>query len=128
MINQIETEVQYLQIKAEMEALLQKATQSGGFASLTEQEDQELLRLSHMVKAYEDIHHPMPTQPTTLDGMIKLKMFEMNLRQKDLAVLLDIEAPRVSDLLRGKRKVSLSAARQLYKKLGIPAEFILENG
>ena len=124
----ITTEAKYREVQAEVEAFLQKATQGGGFASLTEQEDQELLRLSHLVKTYEEAHYPMPAQPTTLDGMIKLKMFEMNLRQKDLAALLEIEAPRVSDLLRGKSKISIAVARQLYKKLGIPAEFILENG
>ena len=127
MIDNLNTETEYKQVQAEVELLLQKATQGGGFASLTEEEDQTLLRLSHLVKAYEETHYPMPTQPTTLDGMIKLKMFEMNLRQKDLAALLEIEAPRVSELLRGKRKINMEVARQLYKKLGIPAEFILEH-
>ena len=69
----------------------------------------------------------MPSQPQTLAGMIELKMFERKLKQKDLAELLEVEAPRVSELLRGKRRLSLEMARQLYKKLGISAEFILEH-
>ena len=122
------TETQYRQVQAEVEALLQKATQGGGFASLSEQEDQQLLRASHLVKVYEEKQYPMPDKPTTLDGMIRLKMFEMNLRQKDLADLLGVDPPRVSELLCGKRKLSIAVARQLYKKLGISAEFILEKG
>ncbi|WP_461085573.1 helix-turn-helix domain-containing protein [Spirosoma flavus] len=127
MITNIQTEADYRAVQAEVEAYLQKATQGGGFASLSEQDDQELLRLSHLMRAYEQLYYPMPSQPQTLAGMIELKMFERKLKQKDLAELLEVEAPRVSELLRGKRRLSLEMARQLYKKLGISAEFILEH-
>jgi HTH-type transcriptional regulator/antitoxin HigA len=33
--------------------------------------------------------------PTTLLGMIELKMYEMNLKRKDLASLLGVEASRI---------------------------------
>lgn len=127
MVTDIQSEAEYRQVQAEVEAYLQKATQGGGFASLSESDDQELLRLSHLMRAYEQHHFPMPTQPQTLAGMIELKMFERKLKQKDLAKLLEVEAPRVSELLRGKRRLSMEMARQLYKKLGIPADFILEH-
>lgn len=127
MIFDIKNEFDYRQVQTEVEIYLQKATQGGGFASLTEEDDRELLRLSHLMRTYEQEHYPMPTQPQTLVGMIELIMFERKLKQKDLANLLEIEAPRVSELLRGKRRVSMELARQLYKKLNIPAEFILEH-
>ena len=127
MITDIQTEADYRAVQVEVEAYLQKATQGGGFASLSEQDDQELLRLSHLMRAYEQANYPMPSQPQTLAGMIALKMFERKLKQKDLAELLEVEAPRVSELLRGKRRLNLEMARQLYKKLGISAEFILEH-
>ena len=66
-------------------------------------------------------------QPQTLTGMIELKMFELKLKQKDLAELLGIEAPRVSELLRGKRPINLAIAKRLYQKLHIPADFILDR-
>lgn len=127
MVTTINTESEYRRVQAVIETYLQKATEGGGFASLSEEDDGELLRLSHLMRAYEQQHFPMPTQPQTLAGMIELKMFERKLKQKDLARLLEIEAPRVSELLRGKRRVSIELARQLYKKLDIPAEFILEH-
>ena len=127
MITEIKTETDYRQVQTDVETYLQKATQGGGFASLTEADDRELLRLSHLMRAYEQERYPMPTQPQTLAGMIELKMFERKLKQKDLAELLEVEAPRVSELLRGKRRVSIDMARQLYKKLDISAEFILEH-
>jgi HTH-type transcriptional regulator/antitoxin HigA len=123
----IQSEADYRQVQVQVEAYLQQATQGGGFASLSESDDQELLRLSHLMRAYEQQHYPMPTQPQTLAGMIELKMFERKLKQKDLAKLLEVEAPRVSELLRGKRRLSMEMAQQLYKKLGIPADFILDH-
>ena len=127
MITAIKCEFDYRRVQTEVEIYLQKATQGGGFASLTGEDDRELLRLSHLMRTYEQEHYPTPTQPQTLVGMIELIMFERKLKQKDLADLLEIEAPRVSELLRGKRRVSMELARQLYKKLNIPAEFILEH-
>ena len=126
MITKINNEATYRQAQAEVESYLQKATSGGGFASLSTEDDQDLLRLSHLVKAWEETHYPMP-QPQTLTGMIELKMFELKLKQKDLAELLGIEAPRVSELLRGKKPVNIHIAKQLYQKLNIPAEFILDQ-
>jgi HTH-type transcriptional regulator / antitoxin HigA len=126
MIIEINSDAMYRQAQAMVETYLQKVTAGGGFASLSADDDQELLRLSHLVRAWEEAHYPMP-QPQTLTGMIELKMFELKLKQKDLADLLGIEAPRVSELLRGKRPVSLTIAKRLYQKLHIPADFILDH-
>jgi len=127
MITDVNTEEDYKQVQAEVETYLQKATLGGGFDSLSGADDQELLRLSHLMRAYEEQHYPMPTQPQTLAGMVELKMIERNLKQRDLAELLEVEVLRVTELLQGKRRVSIKLARQLYKKLNIPADFILEH-
>jgi HTH-type transcriptional regulator / antitoxin HigA len=57
----INTHSDYQQVKAEVEILLQKATDGGGFNSLSETEDEELLRLSYLMKAWEERYYPMPT-------------------------------------------------------------------
>lgn len=81
--------------------------------------------LAEAIQAYEQAHVPFP-KPTTLVGMIELKMYERRLKQKDLAKLLNVEASRVSELLSGKRKLTLDLAKQLHEKLGIDGNFILE--
>ena len=58
--------------------------------------------------------------------MIGLRMYEMKLKQKDLTQPLDIEASRVSELLSGKRKVTLDLAKWLYERLGIDGNCIPE--
>lgn len=50
----------------------------------------------------------------------------MNLRQKQLAKMLEISETRISELLTGKRKINIELAKKLHKKLKIDANFILE--
>ena len=64
--------------------------------------------------------------PKTLAEMIRYKMFEMNIRQNQLARLLEVSETRISELLAGKRKVTLDLAKKLYTRLNIDASFILE--
>jgi HTH-type transcriptional regulator/antitoxin HigA len=69
---------------------------------------------------------PIPNLPTSLADMIELKRQQMRLKQKDLAQLLEVPAGRLSQILSGKRRVTLDLAKRLYE-LGIPPEFILKN-
>ena len=52
-------------------------------------------------------------------------MYRRKLNKKDLAALLEIPASRLSDVLQGRR-INPDLAKRLYKRLGIPADFILE--
>ena len=52
-------------------------------------------------------------------------MHEMNLSQKDLASMLGMTAPRLCEILSGKKEPTFSQAKQLASKLGIEAEIIL---
>ena len=52
-------------------------------------------------------------------------MYRRKLNKKNLAALLDIPASRLSDVLQGRR-INLDLAKRLHKRLGIPADFILE--
>lgn len=70
---------------------------------------------------------PIPTLPTSLADMIELKRQQMRLKQKELAELLEVPAGRLSQILSGKRRVTLDLAKRLYERLGIPPDFILKN-
>jgi HTH-type transcriptional regulator / antitoxin HigA len=106
---------------------LQKTTKSGGFEKLPAKEVESLKKLSLMAERYEDSIPLMPIKlPGTLTDMIRYKMFEMNLKQKQLAKVLNISEARISELLTGKRKINLELAKKLHIKLNIDARFILE--
>jgi HTH-type transcriptional regulator / antitoxin HigA len=121
MIKAISTEEQYNEALENIEGFLKKGSQL-----MTEADKLELRRLSVLVEAYEQKTYPMPLQPQSILGMIQVKMFERKLKQKELALLLDISETTLSEVMNGKRKINLSLAKNLYKKLGIAPDFILE--
>lgn len=130
MTSPLKTEAEYKQVMAEIETFLQKATHNEGFTSLSPEEIERLRNLSLQAEAYEDAIPIMPLQiptPQTLSDMLSLKMFQLKLKQKDLAALLDITPTRLSEVMTGKRKVNMDLAKRLYQKLAIDPAFILEH-
>lgn len=125
--NQIKSKSDYDEIMKQIEKLLQKSTNQGGSQSLTENEIKELQTLSIIAEKFEDQLSLMPIKvPTTLVEMIRFKMYELNIKQKQLANILEISEARISELLAGKRKINIELAKKLHKKLNIDAKFILE--
>ena len=84
----------------------------------------ELIKVSDIIEQYEEIHFPMGLP--TLQEMIELRMFEMGLKRKDLAALLNTSASRISDYLNGKREITLKVAKALHQKLNIDSDIILQ--
>lgn len=124
---QLKTRKDYDEVMKRIEALLQKSTKIGGFDKLSKEDADTLANLSLLVEQYEDSIPLMPIKtPSTLTEMIRYKMFEMNLKQKQLAKLLEISEARISELLTGKRKINIELAKKLHSKLNIDARFILE--
>ena len=127
MITKIRTATEYGQVMQIIDGYLQKATQGGGFQSLSKPESAELQRLSLLAETWEDSIPLMPLkQPENLPEMIELKMYQLKLKQKDVSELLAIPASRLSEVLNGKRKINLDLAKRLHERLNIDAGFILK--
>lgn len=84
----------------------------------------EFMNISDIIEQYEEIHFPIGLP--TLQEMIELRMFEMGLKRKDLATLLNTSASRISDYLNGKREITLNVAKALHQKLNIDSDIILQ--
>lgn len=118
---------EYDQVMSRIEKLLEKSTKTGGFENLHSDEVKTLQELSLMAEKFEDSVPLMPIKsPATITDMIKYKMFEMNIRQKQLAKILEVSEARISELLRGKRKINIELAKKLHSRLNIDAHFILQ--
>lgn len=81
-------------------------------------------RLSDLVADYEDENFQIET-PSLID-VIKLRMYEMGLNQKELADVLQVPKARISEYLRGKRSITLEVARKLHSELKIDGDIILQ--
>jgi HTH-type transcriptional regulator/antitoxin HigA len=118
---------EYNEVMQRIEKILQKTTKNQGFDKLPVKVKEELKQLSLMAENYEDSIPLMPIKsPTTITEMIRYKMFEMNLKQKQLAKMLEVSEARISELLTGKRKINMELAKKLHSKLHIDANFILD--
>lgn len=84
----------------------------------------KLIEVSAIIEAYEEAHFPVGL-PSLIE-VVELRMFELGLKRKDLALLLNTSASRISEYLNGKREITLGVAKELHKKLNIDSDIILQ--
>ena len=75
-----------------------------------------------LIKDYEDRHYPVPA-PDPI-AAIKLKMEEKGLRNKDIERYIGSKS-YVSQILSGKKPLTLEIVKMFHRLLGIPAEVLL---
>ena len=83
----------------------------------------ELEVLSILIKEYESGHYPVP-KPNPLEA-IKFRLEQVNMSEAELSDILGYRS-RKSEILSGKRKLSLSMIRKLNEILHIPAEALIQ--
>jgi len=86
-------------------------------------ESDELEVLSILIKEYELEHYPIP-KPSPLEA-IKFRIEQMGLSESELSNILGARS-RKSEILSGKRKLSLVMIRKLNEVLNIPAEVLIQ--
>ena len=84
----------------------------------------ELELLTALVEMYEDRHYPI-SPPDPIEA-IKFRMEQLGITQKDMVPYIGSKS-KVSEVLNGKRPITLAMMRSLNKNLGIPAEVLLEE-
>ncbi len=87
-------------------------------------EGEEMELLSLLVEKYEQEHYQLGT-PNPIEA-IKFRMEQMNLKQTDIAPLFGGKT-RVSEVLNGKRPLTLKMITLLNRYLGIPLESLISG-
>ncbi len=82
----------------------------------------ELDLLVTLVESYEMKHYPI-APPDPIDA-IKFRMEQMDMTKADLVQYIGSQS-RVSEILNGRRKLTLGMIKSLYKGLRIPADILL---
>ena len=85
-------------------------------------ESDELEVLALFVEDYESKHYPI-APPSPIEA-ITFRLEQMGKDKSELAKILGTRA-RQSEILSGKRKLSLEMIRKLHLMLGIPAESLI---
>lgn len=80
--------------------------------------------LSMMIDQYENIHYPIEA-PNPIEA-IKIRMEEMDLKQKDLVGIIGGKS-RVSEVLNKKKRLTVEMIRKLNKTLNIPTNVLVQE-
>jgi HTH-type transcriptional regulator/antitoxin HigA len=116
----IGNEKDYNSTMIKIDALMKK-----GESNLTKKEAEQLRTLALSAQSYEKSIYKIPT-PKTLEGLIELKMYERKLKQKELAILLGVGEPKLSQIMSRKRKPDVAFLKAAHKHLGIDGNVLLE--
>jgi HTH-type transcriptional regulator/antitoxin HigA len=87
-------------------------------------EADELELLAALVEMYEEKQFPIRT-PTPIEA-IKFRIDQLGIGQKGLIPYIGSRS-KVSEILNGKKPISLAMMRALHRGLGIPAEVLLQE-
>jgi len=117
MLKPIRNKAQYEDALARVYALMQKDLKPGSKHS------DEVEILSILIKEYEQEHYPIPN-PNPLEA-IKFRLEQMGMSETELSHILGYRS-RKSEILTGKRKLSLAMIRKLNEILHIPAKVLIQ--
>jgi HTH-type transcriptional regulator / antitoxin HigA len=112
----IKSKVDYQEALERLEVIFDASTDS------IEGDEAEILSL--MIENYENIHYPIEA-PDPIEA-IKIRMEELNLRQKDLVGVIGGKS-RVSEILNRKKKLTVDMIRELERFLQISASVLVHN-
>lgn len=93
-------------------------------APIDTKEGDEAEILSLLIENYENEHYPIEA-PDPIEA-IKIRMEELNLRQKDLVGVIGGKS-RVSEILNRKKKLTVEMIRELERILQISASVLVNN-
>lgn len=107
------------------------ATKNGYFAEQGADNEytREFGRIGGMCADYESIYmdlSPLKFKKTPLIASIEKEMRKKDLNQRQTAEILEIKENTFSQIMSGKRNVSMKLAKKLYKVLKIDPKTILE--
>lgn len=118
-----ENTVKPIRTEADYEAAVERIGVLMGAEPGTDEFD-ELKVLADLVELYQSKHDPIgPPSPVEA---IEFRMDQAGLIPRDLVPFIGSSA-KVSEVLSGKRTITMSMARALHKHLGIPAEVLLRK-
>lgn len=113
------TETDLKEIMAKLELLIE-----GGNSDVPKSELEEIRRLAN-APAEQRKNTYIIERPATLTGLIEMKMYELKLKQKDLAKKLGVSDVKLSLIMSGKQKPDVNFLKAIYRELKVDADALL---
>jgi len=128
----ITTRDEYDKIWSQVKKLISEASERGVLddPEADNEYTREIGRLSRLGAEYEneymDFKYIKVKKKSPLIRQIEDEMYSRNIKQKELAVMIAINEPALSQIMRGKRPISMRTAKRLHKALNIDAKLLIE--
>jgi len=119
-LKKINASADYKKVMAKVDKLMSK-----GSSNVTKKELAEIKALAQSAQAFEQNKYIIEA-PTTLTGIIEMRMFELQLKQKDLAKKLNVSDAKLSLIMSGKQKPDIQILKTVHKELKVSGDFLLE--
>jgi antitoxin component HigA of HigAB toxin-antitoxin module len=129
---ELKTLEDYETVLSRVKELIREATDNGALDDPEADNEyiREIGRLSHLGAKYEDDHiqfkYLKVRKKSPLIKSIEDEMYRRNIKQKELADMLGINEPALSQIMRQKRSISMRTAKKLHKSLNIDPKLIIE--
>ena len=129
---EITTREDYEKVLSRVKELIKEATANGALDDPESDNEyiREIGRLSRLGAEYEngyiEFKHLKVRKKSPLIRSIEDEMYNRNMKQKELADMLGINEPALSQIIRGKRAISMRTAKKLHKSLNIDAKLLIE--
>lgn len=86
--------------------------------------EEEIAAQARLIQDYEQSHFPIPN-PDPIDAPL-FRMEQEGMDRRGLCELLGASTGRVSEVLAGRRPLSINMIRVLHGKLGIPDDILIK--
>src|SRR5579872_4713270 len=110
-VKSIKDKSDYAAVMTKIDTLMAK-----GSENVSKEELAEIRALALAAQLYEQQQYVVAA-PSTLSGMIEMRMYEMRLKQKDLAKKLNISDAKLSLIMNGKQKPDVDFLKAVYTEL-----------
>jgi HTH-type transcriptional regulator/antitoxin HigA len=110
---------EYIKIMGKIDALIDIPD-----SKLTQAQASELHALASAAQRYEKSVYSIKP-PTTFDGILEMKMYELKLNQGEMAKKLKVSNAKFSLILSGKQKPDIPLLKAVREKLGIDGNYLL---
>ena len=128
-MEKLKNRTEYDEAKSRVESLIAEATAKGMLEpDMDNAYTQEIALLSKQMAACEDEYlNILPLRKKSpLIASIEDYFYAHGMRQKDGARFLGVNESQFSQIMSGRRRISMSFAKRLHSKLGIDAGIILK--
>jgi HTH-type transcriptional regulator / antitoxin HigA len=115
----ITNDLNYKSIMSKIDKLMAKGSENVSKRELT-----KIRNMALAAQQYEKKKFTIAA-PTTLAGIIEMKMYEMRLKQKELALKLKVSDTKLSLIMNGKQKPDVDFFKAVHKQLNVDGDFLL---